>query len=183
MYSKYLDGLFCLPCALFGIESGKDKLFRSPLTFWTTAVTRFQNHSSGKCETHNFAVVAMANFKDMMSRRTVAIDQQLNQIVQRQIQENRQKIKSIIKTVVLCGQNAIPLRGERDDNPDDETLNNTLKMPLEMPHIVQRPSRTKLLRLLVVSSFLKSQMKLKRASCFRWWQMRLLIFPTKSSFP
>ena len=127
VYSKYLDGLFCLPCALFGIESGKnaarlDKLFRSPLTFWTTAVTRFQNHSSGKCETHNFAVVAMANFKDMMSRRTVAIDQQLNQIVQRQIQENRQKIKSIIKTVVLCGQNAIPLRGERDDNPDDETL-------------------------------------------------------------
>ena len=48
----------------------------------------------------------------MMSRRTVAIDQQLNQILQRQMQENREKIKSI-KTVVLCGQNAIPLRGER----------------------------------------------------------------------
>ena len=64
----------------------------------------------------------MANFKDMMSRRTVGIDQQLNQMLQRQIQENREKIKSIIKTVVLCGQNAIPLRGERDDKPDDETL-------------------------------------------------------------
>ena len=125
MYSKYLDGVFCLPCICFGIQSGKnaarlDKLFQSPLTFWTTAVTRFQNHSSGKCETHNFSVVAMANFMDVIARRIVAIDKQLNQIAQRQIQQNREKMRSIIKTVVFCGHNV--LRGARDDNPDDETL-------------------------------------------------------------
>ncbi|CAH3044938.1 unnamed protein product, partial [Pocillopora meandrina] len=28
-----------------------------------------------------------------------------------------QKIKSIVKTVIFCGQNDIPLRGKRDDNP------------------------------------------------------------------
>lgn len=106
-YSKYLDGVFCLPCICFGIQSGKnasrlERLFRSPLTFWTTGVMRLQNHSSGKCETHNFSVVAMANFMDVMARRTVAIDEQLNQVVQRQIQQNREKMRSIIKTVVLC---------------------------------------------------------------------------------
>ncbi|CAB4012273.1 Hypothetical predicted protein [Paramuricea clavata] len=89
VYSRYLDGIFCLPCCCFGIQYGKNaarlqKLFRSPLTFWTTAVTRLQNHSSGKCETHSFSVVAMANFMDVMTRRTVAIDEQLNQIILRQ---------------------------------------------------------------------------------------------------
>ena len=59
---------------------------------------------------------------DVMTRRTVAIDEQLNQITYRQIQQNREKMRSIIKTVVFCGQNAVALRGARDDSPDDETL-------------------------------------------------------------
>ena len=50
VYSKYLDSAFCLPCLCFGIEFGKngsklDKLFRSPLTFWTTAMAKFKQHS------------------------------------------------------------------------------------------------------------------------------------------
>ena len=77
-YSKYVDGAFCLPCVCFGMECGKngsrlDKLFRSPLTFWTTAISRLQSHSCGKSETHNFFPVAMANFKDVMARRAVPI--------------------------------------------------------------------------------------------------------------
>ena len=49
-YSKYVDCAFCLPCVCFGMECGKngsglDKLFRSPLTFWTTAISRLQSHS------------------------------------------------------------------------------------------------------------------------------------------
>lgn len=36
-YSKYLDGAFCLPCVLFGVQCGRntnklDKLYKSPLT-------------------------------------------------------------------------------------------------------------------------------------------------------
>ena len=31
-------------------------------------------------------------------------------------------MKSIVKTVIFCGQNNIPLRGKRDDNPDDSNL-------------------------------------------------------------
>ena len=66
LYSKYLDGAFCLPCVCFGIESGKNgaklnKLFRSPLTFWTSACTKFQLHSSGKSEVHSSAPFYTSN--------------------------------------------------------------------------------------------------------------------------
>ena len=112
-YSKYFDGAFCLPCVCFGLECGKngdrlDKLLKTPLTLWTTAVVRLRNHSTGKCETHNFSVVSMASFMANMTRATVPIDQQLNQLVQRQINDNREKIKSIIKIVIFCGQNNFP---------------------------------------------------------------------------
>ena len=61
VYSKYLDGAFCLPCVCFGMECGRngaklDKLFRSPLTFWTTARGKFDSHTSGKSEIHKFSV-------------------------------------------------------------------------------------------------------------------------------
>ena len=58
-------------------------------------------------------------------------NQQLDQVVQAQIAENRKKIKSIIKTVILCGQNNIPLRGKRDDSPDNELLQGNFQSLLE----------------------------------------------------
>ena len=75
VYSKYLDGAFCLPCVCFGVECGKngaklDKLFRSPLTFWTTARGKFDSHASGKSEIHKFSVMAMQNFLAAMRRQT-----------------------------------------------------------------------------------------------------------------
>ena len=54
--------------------------------------------------------------------RAVPIDQQMDQLMQQQINENREKMKSIIKTVIFCGQSNIPLKGRRDDNPDDASL-------------------------------------------------------------
>ena len=87
VYSKYLDGAFCLPCAFFAKECGRnsnklDKLVKSPLTFWTTAFQRLTSHSNGKCQTHNFSVVAMNNFIRSMRQEVVPIDQQLNTLRQ-----------------------------------------------------------------------------------------------------
>ncbi|XP_068703325.1 52 kDa repressor of the inhibitor of the protein kinase-like [Montipora foliosa] len=136
VYSKYLDGAFCLPCVCFGMECGRngaklDKLFRSPLTFWTTACSRMESHASGKSEIHKFSVMAMQNFLSEMRRQTTPIDQQLNRLIQAQIDENREKMKSIVKTVIFCGQNNIPLRGKRDDNPDDRNLQGNFQALLE----------------------------------------------------
>ena len=67
VYSRYLDGAFCLPCVLFARQCGRnsaklDKLVKSPLPFWTTAFNRLSNHANGKCSTHNLSVIAMNNF-------------------------------------------------------------------------------------------------------------------------
>ena len=65
----------------FVLEYGKNgiKLFKSPLTFWTTAdCSRFQSHSVGNTDTtHGNAVIAMADFMANMTRRAVPIDQQM----------------------------------------------------------------------------------------------------------
>lgn len=47
------------------------------------------------------------------------------------VDENREKIKSIVKTVIFCGQNNIPLRGKRDDNPDNSNLQGNFQARLE----------------------------------------------------
>ena len=105
VHSKYLDGGSCLPCVCFGMECGKNgvklgKLFRPSLTFWTTARGRVDSHASGKSEIHNFFVMAIQNFLAAMRRQTAGapIDQQLDRLMQAQIDENREKMKLIVKT-------------------------------------------------------------------------------------
>ena len=46
-YSKYLDGIFCIPCAFFEKKSGHaddklTKLFKEPLTYWTSVSGRLK---------------------------------------------------------------------------------------------------------------------------------------------
>ena len=135
-YSQYFDAAFCVPCVCFGFECGKNgdrlmKLVKSPLTFWTTSALRLRKHSRGKCETHNYSVITMAGFMANMKRETVPIDQQLNRQIQQQIDENREKIKSIVKTVIFCGQHNFALRGRRDDDVDDTTLTGNFQALLD----------------------------------------------------
>lgn len=103
VYSKYLDGAFCLPWDLFAKESGRnsnklDKLVKSPITFWR----------NGKCQTHNYSVIAMNNFIQSMRQEVVPIDQQLDTLLQQQIAKNREIILSLFKTIIFCGRNNIP---------------------------------------------------------------------------
>ena len=73
VYSKYLDGTFSLSLC-FGMECGKngvklDKLFQSPLTFWTTAHGKFDSHSSEKSEIHKFSVNILPLLSEELSKR------------------------------------------------------------------------------------------------------------------
>ena len=57
-----------------------------------------------------------------MKREAVPIDQQLNSLLQQQIAKNRTIMSSLFKTVLFCGRNNIALRGTRDDDPSNESL-------------------------------------------------------------
>ena len=108
-YSKYVDGAFCLPCVCFGVQCGRntnklDKLYKSALTFWTAAISRFTKHANGKCEMHNFAVIAMENFLINTRREAIPIDLQMNNLLQQQINRNREILKSLLNNNFLRKQ-------------------------------------------------------------------------------
>lgn len=68
----------------------------------------------------------MDAFIKVMTGRKQNIQSQLDEIRAAQIAENRQKIKSIVKTIIFCGRQNVPLRGHRDSALDlerDETAN------------------------------------------------------------
>ena len=116
-YSRMYDGAFCLPCILFGNNSEKlDKLFKSPLILWTSAVSKFAAHQTHS-RMHKHSVQDLQIFKVSMQRqRSLDIDQQLLVQRARRIQENREKLAPILKCVIYCGQTNQGLRGHRDDS-------------------------------------------------------------------
>ena len=119
-------------CFFFGVQCGRnsnklEKLYNPPLTLWTSAISRFTKHASGKCEMHNFAVDFLRN----MTRESVPIDQQINNLLQQQIKRNREILKSLFKTIIFCGQNNIALRGPRDDDPQNTSLSGNFQALLE----------------------------------------------------
>ena len=86
-YSKFHDGAFCLPCVLFGVQSGRnsnnlDKMYKTPLTLCTSAMSRFTKNASRKCEMYNFSLIVMDNFLQNMTRESVPIDQHISNFLQ-----------------------------------------------------------------------------------------------------
>ena len=82
-YSEHLDGAFCFACMLFGRRIGKnssklDKLFRSPLTTWSTATLRFIAHENSICDIDETAMLTMKEFWNSIEQRSVPIDQTLD---------------------------------------------------------------------------------------------------------
>ena len=51
-----------------------------------------------------------------MENKSLPVHQFAYKGLQNRIHQNREKLKPILKTVILCGQENIPLRGHRDDS-------------------------------------------------------------------
>ena len=79
VYSKELDGAFCLTCVLFGHRIGQnssklDKLMSSPITNWSSANQKFKSHEAN-CEINKTALVTMQHFLNVMNNKMKPIDQ------------------------------------------------------------------------------------------------------------
>ncbi len=84
-YSKELDGAFCLPCVLFGKQTGHngfklDKLYRSPLTNWVSATTKLSEHNN-KSEFHRQANLLAVEFKKIHQEQAEPIDRQVSSLM------------------------------------------------------------------------------------------------------
>lgn len=108
VYSKYLKGSLCLYCVLF-----PPKIVTGILgSFVTRSFCRFKNmheycikHASSHY--HQAAVNDAKNFSE-----NAPVDLMINTAHQKEIENNRQILASVISTVIFCGTHDLPLRGK-----------------------------------------------------------------------
>ena len=119
-YSKSMDGAFCLNCVLFSSsESGHnasklDRLYRSPFKTWSNGPRKLCEFAE-KSPLHKSATLKASHFKQCIEQKNKSVDLQLNSLLNKQIEQNRQRLVPIVGAVILCGRQNIALRGHRDD--------------------------------------------------------------------
>ena len=122
VYSKQVNGGFCLPCIIFASSGyrGSDPgiLVSRPLTSFTKVLEELHKHVSK--QHHKHAVLRSDNFLKVMTHQQTDVRAQLDQAMADRLASNRQKLSSIFKTIVLCGRQNISLRGHRDNATDIE---------------------------------------------------------------
>jgi hypothetical protein len=133
-YSHVLGGLFCKTCVLFGPATHTASRSSQQLGFLVTRPLDRYDKLFGKksgyvtlhtsTEYHKGATVRAAAFCDSISRSSTVI-KVLDKAHSKQAEENRARLKPIVKTIILCGRQNMPLRGHRDDgrllNSDSES--------------------------------------------------------------
>ncbi len=130
VYSKVEKGGFCLPCVLFA-RSGYHG--SSPGVLVSRAVTNFKKgletlRKHANKEYHKAAIVQADELKKSMSGQQPNIQQRMSSVLADRLSTNRQKLSSIMKTILLCGRQNFALRGHRDSALDlerdvDSTMN------------------------------------------------------------
>ena len=88
-----------------------------PITFWTTACSKLKKHEE-KSQLHKSSMAKMENFLKVMAMEQPSTAECMNSSTAAQINANRQKLASIIKTIVFCGHQNIALRGHRESSTD-----------------------------------------------------------------
>ena len=126
VYSESNQGGYCKYCTLFGqaphtVARLSGILITQPLTNLQKASEKLREHfiglgSNASPRAYHLAAYERAvNFIATMERRQLPIDQQMSSVMAQRIEQNRAKMKSIVRTVLLCGRQGLALRGHRDD--------------------------------------------------------------------
>ncbi|KAG8182921.1 hypothetical protein JTE90_028743 [Oedothorax gibbosus] len=122
-YSEYLEGGFCKMCVLFaptgaGIGNQILKTFvKEPLSKYKKATEELKYHES--TQYHQFSVEKALNFKDTFNSAPGSSKQHISYMLDKKkaavVEHNRKRLKPIVKTILFCARNNLPLRGHRDD--------------------------------------------------------------------
>lgn len=111
-YSKAEDGAYCADCVAF--SPAKVILSSKPLTDWKNAKKLVDKHIASS--DHRTAHVKASAFLKICKKEEPSIPESLNKHYQDTVTKNRAALTSIIKTIVLCGQQNIPLRKGNDED-------------------------------------------------------------------
>jgi hypothetical protein len=112
-------GALCRYCVFFAQgEVGKGqhvklgKLVAKPFSSWKNAIESFNEHAGH--EFHLAATTRAQNFISVFENKKKDIFESLDSGRKAQALQNRAKLNPIVKTVIFCGRQGIPLRGHSD---------------------------------------------------------------------
>ena len=112
-------GALCRYCVFFAqSEVGKGKhvklgkLVAKPFSNWKNAIESFNEHVGH--EFHLAATTRAQNFISVFENKKKDIFESLDSGRKAQALQNRAKLNPIVKTVIFCGRQGIPLRGHSD---------------------------------------------------------------------
>jgi len=122
-YSIERDAVFCFSCRFF--SPGTDStLISSGFRDWKHATGKSGTltcHDS-KCTTHKESMLAWRQYK-LTIAKDASIGVQLDRQGKRAIQENRNYVKCLVGSLLFCAQQGIALRGHRETDLEDPSLN------------------------------------------------------------
>lgn len=118
-YSKIEDAAYCKYCAIFaphqvGSRSAQatGSLVIEGFKNWKKALEKFVQHEVSSY--HKSSILKGEEFLNIVEKRSTSVNHMLDKEKDKQIKQNREILKPIIKTVVFCGRQGISLRGHRD---------------------------------------------------------------------
>ncbi len=119
VYSKEMDGGFCLPCVLFATgyrAQDPGILVSRPLRNFGKALELLNKHRAK--DYHAGAIARCQEFEDVMDQEKPNIRRWIDRGLAQRVSTNRRRLLSIVKTLTLCGRQNIPIRGHRDNTKD-----------------------------------------------------------------
>ncbi|KAG5898588.1 hypothetical protein JTB14_016599 [Gonioctena quinquepunctata] len=127
------DSALCKYCVLFShhtVGKGGNQAPKSLVTVsykkWKHAIEDFKSHQSKQY--HHEAVVKGSNFLRIMQNQHLDIRNVIDSGRRKQVEENREKLFSIVETIKFCGHQELALRGTNDSGPvsvtDEEPVTN-----------------------------------------------------------
>lgn len=123
-YSFKDDSIYCLPCALFPsavTNNTPANLVTKGFRNWKKVKEVVVRHLEDKTGTHSFAVSRMENFVKIQDQscESVAINRVVDKCYSKEVENNRNALHSIIKSLIFCGRQGLALRGHRDSGQLD----------------------------------------------------------------
>lgn len=121
-YSPTRNGVFCKYCVVFssgtagkGSHQTLGSFVSKPFDNWKDATERFREHSAAKY--HQFSKLCAENFLRVMDSAAIDVASQLNDQRRKEKERNRSALKPIVETIIFCGEQELPLRGDKDSGP------------------------------------------------------------------
>ena len=111
VYSKAVDGGFCIFCALFATSRNKlGVLVNRPFTAWIKVQKILDGHAGNKY--HADATHAALCLQQSIERPQGNVDVCLNSRLLQNIHDNREILRCCAEAILFCGRQCIALRGD-----------------------------------------------------------------------